>query len=736
MFLLSLISQYNTGISTNAQSVSAIRINTGGPTQNVGGVIWSACDSSSNCNGYVTGGSRYAKSPTPSISGIVSPANQAVYQTEWTGGQTGGIPAGATAFSFNVPVTDGNYLVRLHFADSNQNAIGKRIFDVKIEGGFALQNFDIFKEANGMNKAILREFPVTISDGNVSINFIRQVENAKISGIEIIGQPSGDPVLTSTPVPTNTPLPTPAPTQNSALFVVGNSTLSAADTAVKNRLEGKGYVVTVVKDSNSSITQATGKSLVLISASVSSGAVNTKFKTTTTPIIIWEPYLYDDLGMTSSTGLGWQTNQTQLTIVKPSSPLAAGLSGTLTVSSPAKDFAWGAPSSTAEKIATTVSSSSRATIFAYDKNVTMPGLVAPARRVAFFMSNDIASLLTSDGWLLFDASVNWATSLPPVTATPSPTTAPTATPITQNTTVNWQTKAAYPLAVSEAQGAALNGRLYFFGGFNSTLQTYNQSHFYTPSTNTWTRIADMPEPLTHSPVIIDGNKLYLIGGFVGNHPGPSTVHVWIYDSATDSWALGPDLPDRRGAGAAAKIGRNIHFFGGTIREAGSNVYVDKQDHWVLNLDDQAAGWLTLPSLPTSRNHLGGIGLNGKVYAIGGQFAGAEGTANQSLVEVYDTTTGVWSTAAPMPTKRGHITSSVMEINGKIYVVGGSVDNGSGGAPTGKVEVYDPATNTWKSTNSLPVGKKTPVADVINGKIYSATGAHTSNTNYEGTITNP
>ncbi|MBC8162195.1 MAG: hypothetical protein H7Z42_13370, partial [Roseiflexaceae bacterium] len=175
---------------TPAPSAGAIRINTGGPAQTVGGVTWKACTGTgSSCSSYVTGGARYAQNPVPSISGATAPANAAIYQTEWTGGQVSGIAVGQTAFTFTVPVANGGYLVRLHFADNNKNAPNLRLFDVKLEGSQVLSNFDIFAQAGGINKAIVREFPVTITDGNATIAFITRKENAKISGIEIIPVP-------------------------------------------------------------------------------------------------------------------------------------------------------------------------------------------------------------------------------------------------------------------------------------------------------------------------------------------------------------------------------------------------------------------------------------------------------------------------------------------------------------------------------------------------------------------
>jgi hypothetical protein len=83
-------------------------------------------------------------------------------------------------------VPNGNYTVRLHFVELNKTAAGQRTFDVNIEGTRRLDKFDIFAAAAGARKAIVREFAASIADGNLTIDFIRQVENAKVNAIEIL----------------------------------------------------------------------------------------------------------------------------------------------------------------------------------------------------------------------------------------------------------------------------------------------------------------------------------------------------------------------------------------------------------------------------------------------------------------------------------------------------------------------------------------------------------------------
>ncbi|MDO1448406.1 malectin domain-containing carbohydrate-binding protein [Rhodocytophaga aerolata] len=186
-------------VLVSAVGANAIRINAGGTTQTVNGTTWAGCVFG-NCNNYVSGGFPYTPNSLPVISGVPSDMNQSIFHSEWTGGATGtgAVAVGAVAFTYNVPVTNGNYLVRLHFVELNKNGQNLRVFDVNLEGGTKeLVNFDIFKEAGGMLKAIVREFPVTITDRNVTIQFIRQIENAKVSAIEIIPVSSVNTRITS-----------------------------------------------------------------------------------------------------------------------------------------------------------------------------------------------------------------------------------------------------------------------------------------------------------------------------------------------------------------------------------------------------------------------------------------------------------------------------------------------------------------------------------------------------------
>jgi hypothetical protein len=57
------------------------------------------------------------------------------------------------------------------------------------------------------------------------------------------------------------------------------------------------------------------------------------------------------------------------------------------------------------------------------------------------------------------------------------------------------------------------------------------------------------------------------------------------------------------------------------------------------------------------------------------------------------------------------------INGKFYVVGGN----DGAGDLAAILVYDPATDTWTTRESMPTQRRNLGAGVINGLLYAVGG---------------
>jgi len=111
------------------------------------------------------------------ISGTNSPK---VYQTE---------RYSMSAYKFIVP--NSRYTVRLHFAEtfSGITGEGQRVFSVTINDNVVLKDLDVYKEAGGANKPVVREFKgVAVTGKELVVGFVSNIQNPEINGIEILAE--------------------------------------------------------------------------------------------------------------------------------------------------------------------------------------------------------------------------------------------------------------------------------------------------------------------------------------------------------------------------------------------------------------------------------------------------------------------------------------------------------------------------------------------------------------------
>ncbi|HVU49639.1 MAG TPA: FG-GAP-like repeat-containing protein [Polyangia bacterium] len=99
--------------------------------------------------------------------------------------------------------------VRLHFAETNpaNNAVGKRLFNVAINGTTVLSSFDIFATAGKvLNKAVVENFkPNADANGQIAVKFtqIPNKDAATINGIEVFPDPTTIGTWTTKAMPLN-----------------------------------------------------------------------------------------------------------------------------------------------------------------------------------------------------------------------------------------------------------------------------------------------------------------------------------------------------------------------------------------------------------------------------------------------------------------------------------------------------------------------------------------------------
>ena len=95
-------------------------------------------------------------------------------------------------FRYQLTLPNGNYVVRLHFAEIYWGAAGtglsggagSRVMSVKLENQYSLINFDIDQEV-GAATAIIKNIPVTVTDGVLNIDFSATVNRPSLSALEV-----------------------------------------------------------------------------------------------------------------------------------------------------------------------------------------------------------------------------------------------------------------------------------------------------------------------------------------------------------------------------------------------------------------------------------------------------------------------------------------------------------------------------------------------------------------------
>lgn len=89
-------------------------------------------------------------------------------------------------FRYLFTLPNGDYVVKLYFAELSYDKAGKRRFDVRIQGRIALENYDIFLRSGGKNKGKVEIFPgVKVEEGILQIDFISKIDRAMVNIIEI-----------------------------------------------------------------------------------------------------------------------------------------------------------------------------------------------------------------------------------------------------------------------------------------------------------------------------------------------------------------------------------------------------------------------------------------------------------------------------------------------------------------------------------------------------------------------
>jgi hypothetical protein len=252
----------------------------------------------------------------------------------------------------------------------------------------------------------------------------------------------------------------------------------------------------------------------------------------------------------------------------------------------------------------------------------------------------------------------------------------------------WQQKT--PMSTARGQTGVVAhpyGKIYVFGGYAGG-NAISTMEVYDIVTNTWSSASPLPvNDRGMASAIDDSGFIYSFGGIQNNS--------YRYNPTTNTWAPIPAPPSLLIWEAAAVTGADgrIYVFGG--QQTSGYPYPNVQIY-----DPATSTWTQGSAMPTARYQLGAVlGKNGLIYTIGGRDST---TGNPvGVVDIYNPSTDTWSTGAPMPTPRNQF-GIALAPDGTIYTIGGKINYLNNTTPFfNTVEVYNPATDSWRPDTSLP-----------------------------------
>jgi len=263
-----------------------------------------------------------------------------------------------------------------------------------------------------------------------------------------------------------------------------------------------------------------------------------------------------------------------------------------------------------------------------------------------------------------------------------------------------------------ASSAGGGGFVYAGGGYSfSGGGVVNQFRRWSPATNTWTSLANIPTAVSMASLLYDatGNRLFLFGG---TDPNTGTVYSLnqVYNVATNTWSAGPAMPDIRAFMSSGVIGNKMYLVGGY-----STGSVDPSFNQTWEYDPVLGTYTTKAVLPATLGGAGSAVSGGRLYVMGGRNISND-TLNTNYE--YDPVANTWATKAVLPTPinvpGGTALSGQALCNGDIILVGGGNPflTGARAMPlsagamktTGITQLYNVPTNTWSAGPALPQGR--------------------------------
>ena len=148
------------------------------------GRVWMP-DRLGNGDVYVTPANAANEPPQPYTGPIGNTGDPGLYRTYR--GYIGALPQDQRRLTFTIPINNGTYSVKLHFAELYNSQPGQRVFDASVNTQLRIANLDIVAASGGAHQALVRQLDgVQVVNGQLVVALSASVDYPAVSAIEIL----------------------------------------------------------------------------------------------------------------------------------------------------------------------------------------------------------------------------------------------------------------------------------------------------------------------------------------------------------------------------------------------------------------------------------------------------------------------------------------------------------------------------------------------------------------------
>ncbi len=229
----------------------------------------------------------------------------------------------------------------------------------------------------------------------------------------------------------------------------------------------------------------------------------------------------------------------------------------------------------------------------------------------------------------------------------------------------------------------------------------NMTLRYDPETNNWTELATLPIKNHWGTLVTCQNKIYVIGG-------SSDIPTQVYDPTTDTWETRTAIPSTRLGREANVVDDKIYMISGQLNTI-PQLFIPSSANDVY--DPETDTWSQMTPIPVPVSAYASTVLDDKIYIISGITGSGEapGYHKINLVQIFDPATNQWTNSTSIPiavTSAGACATTGVYVPKRIYVLGGQLN-----------QVYNPETDTWTNATAMPTPRSGFDPVVINDEIY-------------------